>query len=101
MAKPIRLHPAAEQEAIQAREWYEEVGSQVADAFLKSLREAFDAISRNPEANPRHPDDRRYYMRILKKYPYFVVYESLANETLVLAVCHNKRRPCYWKDRSN
>jgi len=37
-------------------------------------------------------------MRLLRKYPYLVLYHELDDEVEVVAVAHTSRRPRYWKD---
>ncbi len=36
---------------------------------------------------------------VLPKFPYYVAYEVLASEVIVLAVAHARRRPFYWINR--
>jgi toxin ParE1/3/4 len=42
-------------------------------------------------------DIRRF---LLHRFPYYVAYEVLSDEVVVLAVAHTSRRPNYWLRRS-
>ena len=35
----------------------------------------------------------------LKKFPFRIVYRSIGDRVLVVAIAHAKRRPGYWRDR--
>ena len=38
-------------------------------------------------------------VRMLRKYPYLVLYHELDDEVEVIAIAHTSRRPGYWEDR--
>jgi plasmid stabilization system protein ParE len=94
---PVRLHPAAEEEANNARAWYEERNSRASDAFLSELDAAMSAISEAPQRWPRlYGKYRRFPMH---KFPFNVVYVERPSFIEVMAVAHYRRRPGYWRNR--
>ena len=50
----IRFHPAAEQEAEAAYNWYAARDPSVAHGFREELRHAVDAVAENPDTWPRY-----------------------------------------------
>jgi hypothetical protein len=55
------------------------------------------AIVSHPKAAPKvKPDIRR---RLLKRFPFGILYATTVDEIVVLAVMHLRRRPGYWQDR--
>lgn len=92
------LAPAAEDDIQQAFVWYGERNRLAAEAFRD---EVFEAIERLADAR-FHPatDEAGVRKRLLKRFPYSVLYE-IAEETItVLAVAHHRRKPAYWKSAS-
>ena len=98
----VRLLAEAEDEAREAARWYDERQPDLGLDFLDAVARALEAIEATPQRFGRVPklrtqrDVRRY---ILPRFPYTIVYEVLADEVLVLAVAHDRRRPHYWKYR--
>ena len=63
------------------------------------MRHAFEVIQKHPERSPRFGIDATRY-RLLRRYPYIVVYRELGEWTEILAVAHTSRRPGYWRNRT-
>ncbi len=99
MPKRVRLRKEAEVEATEARLWYEAISDGIAAGFVRDLREALAAVATRPEAYPRYEGEQRLQMRLLRKYPYLVLYHELEDEVEVVAIAHTSRRPGYWEDR--
>jgi toxin ParE1/3/4 len=97
-SKPLFIRPEAKEEAIQAREWYEEQNSIAAERFVEELEAAFEVISRRPRASPFY--ERPFRFLSLKKFPYLVIYRERGQEIEIMAVAHARRAPGYWKDRT-
>jgi len=36
---------------------------------------------------------------MMRRFPYLLIYQAIADEVLVLAVSHQSRRPGYWRSR--
>jgi toxin ParE1/3/4 len=61
------------------------------------LKAHASALPRVEDYNGRH-DVRRH---LLKRFPYTIVAAQIANEFVVIAIAHTRRRPFYWLDRLN
>jgi hypothetical protein len=65
--------------------------------FLAEVERTIAAIVSHPKAAPKvKPDIRR---RLLKRFPFGILYATTVDEIVVLAVMHLRRRPGYWQDR--
>ena len=93
----VSFHPAALAEVEAAQGWYEERSILAASGFLQELMRAIQRAADAP---------RRYRLSVagtrrvqFDRYPYALVYRAGADEVLVIAIAHAKRRPDYWRDR--
>ena len=96
----LRWHPAAVREARAARRWYR-VDQDAPDAAIRfhaALQRALNQILQSPERWPLVVDDLR--KRHLRGFPYRVIYQVRADQILVVAVMHERRRPEYWRGRA-
>ncbi len=93
----IEFHPEARVEFTGAVVWYK--AEQV--ALGRRFRHAVDAAIGEAAEHPlRHPileqDVRR---RLVRVFPYSVLYVPEPDHVLILAVMHNHREPGYWRNR--
>jgi plasmid stabilization system protein ParE len=67
--------------------------------FVEDLYQQMQLFSLNPKLGYELCDDYRQFL--LKQFPYTVIYEvdSAEEMIIVVAVCHQSRRPHYWRDR--
>jgi plasmid stabilization system protein ParE len=93
----VEFHPEARAEALESEAWHSERDPSVAVAFAAELERAVEAIAETPLAWPPHRSGTR--RRLLRKFPYAVVYRTLTDRVQVVAVAHQRRRPGYWRDR--
>ncbi len=98
----IRIHEDAEQELLEAAQWYEHrrcgLGSEFlasADEILQRLRSGIGAAPQY-ELTPEFPEIRRI---VLTRFPYVIVFESTDEGPLVLAISHARQEPKYWLHR--
>ena len=98
----VVLHPEAEAEVDQAATWYEKQRASLGGDFHTEVATALGRIRDSPDSHPRLrgirvlPPIRRAF---LKRFPYTVIFERYAQNVLVLAVAHARRRPRYWLSR--
>jgi toxin ParE1/3/4 len=98
----IHLHPGAAADLTSAGDWYElqlpGLGLDLADDIQRGL----NAIAESPETWPLWPGIgeavgvRRF---LLARFPFAVGYIVEADEIVVLAIAHLRRRPGYWLAR--
>jgi plasmid stabilization system protein ParE len=95
--KPLRLHPAAEEEYLAALTWYRNRSSVAANQFQNAIRQGGETIRQSPRRWPFYFENFRKYN--LHQFPFSLIYEELIAEIVVFAVAHARRRPGYWKSR--
>lgn len=96
---PVTFHPAAREEVLEARAWYDGQYPKLGVAFVAALEAAVDRISENPLQFPVvHRDLRRV---LLRRFPYAVFFRVMGDGILILACFHARRNPRIWQSRSN
>ena len=96
--KIVDLHPEAIAEGREARQWYLSRSTQAEEAFRRELERAIRLIRDTPKTWPRYLHGTRRV--VLTGFPYSIVYTTDGSYSLVLAIAHAKRKPGYWKKRS-
>ena len=99
----LRVTAAAEDELVEGAAWYEERQEGLSEQFFREYRDALTRILAAPGMYARLETvrSRRNLRRcFLKRFPYYIGYELLDDEIVVLAVAHTKRRPNYWIRRT-
>lgn len=99
MSLPVRMLDLAQQEARAAALWYERRQTGLGRRFSQALQDALLAIEQRPTSFPHLetvPPDVPIRRAIAKRFPYLEIFEMRADEIVVLAVAHAKRRPNYW-----
>jgi hypothetical protein len=64
--------------------------------FLAEVDRAFAQIRLAPERWPLWRPDRPYHQRLLRRFPFMVLYRVTAEYVRVAALAHMSRRPGYW-----
>ncbi len=95
----LRVDPAALEELAQAEEYTtREFGEFVANAFRLAVADALEEITEFPERFA--PIRKTIRAKILRPYPFSIIYEEVADTVRVYAIAHAKRKPFYWQDRT-
>lgn len=97
--KPTVLHLEAEEEALDAAEWYEKKRPGLGKAFRLDLETALHRLQTNPELYG--VDLEPFRACPLHRFPYTLYYLNLPHEIWIVAVAHQNRRPGYWQRRVN
>lgn len=97
--KSLGLTPEAELDLSEAHAWYAAQRRTLGREFLRTVDTCFAAIRRNPEAYQLI--DRRIRRALLRRFPYGVFFEVLADDIVVYAVFHAARDPHAWKRRTD
>ncbi len=91
------FHPEAEEEFLEAIEFYEERESGLGYDFSVEVFAAIRSIVAHPVSWPVVEDDIRRCLT--NRFPFGLLYSLEPNGIFIVAVMHQRRRPGYWKDR--
>ena len=93
----IRFLPAAEAEFLKEIEYYSNVREGLGIRFQLSVMAAVSKAAENPSGGA--PSRKSTRSRLVKGFPFSVVYRASDVEFLVVAVGHHRRQPEYWLPR--
>ena len=93
----IEIHPAAVAEGRNAFRWYQRRSVQAGNRFQAVLEAALEEIAKFPERWPTYLHGTRF--RLLRRFPYIIVYRLLGNRVQIVAIAHGRQKPGYWKRR--
>ena len=94
----VSFHEFAERELNDAALYYEQESTGLGVKFLDEIEGYIDAIIKHPNAGKRVRGQVR--RRILRRFPYGILYSVKHDGIRVLAIMNLKRRPLYWVGRS-
>lgn len=94
----IRLLPEAEEELQAAARFYEALRLGLGLALLQEVRRARERIAERPRASRIERGDIR--VRSILRFPYRLYYRVRADEIVIIAVGHRRRRPGFWRSRT-
>lgn len=100
--RTVRILEEASQEAIEAAAWYEHEQPGLGAEFFAALDAALDVIEENliPLSSlSEQAGDTGAKRLILDRFPYDIVAIEMLEETIVVAVAHQSRKPGYWRER--
>lgn len=100
--KPLRFDDEAEEELVAAVEWYEERRRGLGGKLLAKVGEVILRVRETPLAHPLALDNAPDVLArraVVPRFPYAIVFLELTDETRVLALAHDRRRPGYWHHR--
>ncbi|HUT01222.1 MAG TPA: type II toxin-antitoxin system RelE/ParE family toxin [Phycisphaerae bacterium] len=95
--KPVRFLTPASEEMVAAAVWYDQQVPGLGGAFLDRVEAAVAFLGQYPEAGQELKDGFR--RRLLRQFPFALLYSVEPDEIIVHAVMHLRRRPGYWRDR--
>ena len=94
----VSFHELAERELNDAALYYEQESAGLGIKFLYEVERYIDAIVRKPSAGQKVRGQVR--RRLLRRFPYGVLYSVKDDGIRILAIMNLKRRPLYWVGRS-
>jgi len=97
--KETIFHPDARAEMRESVEFYEARLDGLGFRFLSALEQTTERISADPEAGA--PLARGFRKRIVPGFPYNIIYQVWEDYIYLVAVAHHRRRPGYWRERSD
>ena len=89
--------PEAEEEFREAARYYEKEAPGLGLGFVTEVRKGVLFITENPYASADVGKGVR--RKILKHFPYSLMYAVEPDLIVIVAVAHHKRRPRYWRGR--
>jgi len=95
----VRFLAPAEEEMETSAQYYEQQLPGLGYRFLNEIDRGVRAIKTLPKAAPViHPNIRR---KLLRHFPYALLYRIAPTEIVILAVMHLRRKPGYWLNRDD
>ena len=98
----LQVFDAAKIELREAVAYHNEQLMGLGDQFLQEVEQIFAQIEEGPfrfgkmETLRRRTDVRR---ALVPRFPYYVPFQIVGDEILVVAVAHGSRKPNYWRGR--
>ena len=97
--RAIRFHDEARLELVHEVGYYTAVSPQLGERFDKAVQLAAKRAAEFPDlGSPYFYGTRRVFP---KKFKFSVVYLTSEQEVFVLAIAPSKRKPGYWRSRTN
>ena len=97
--KEAIFHPEARAEMRESVEFYEVQLDGLGSQFLSAVEQTAERISTHPEAGA--PLARGFRKRIVPGFPYNIIYRIWEDYIYLVTVAHHRRRPGYWRERSD
>ena len=95
----VWFHPDARAELLDGAVYYEEQADGLGGQFVDEAQRVVDMLAASPGLGAPvtgHDALRRWPLR---RFPYYVIYRTVGDALVVLAVAHERRRPRYWSGR--
>jgi len=90
-------HALAHQELVEAYEWYESEQEGLGKEFSREIYVVLEELAEHPLRYPIiYPRARR---RVIKRFPYAIIYEIKPDHIFIVAIMHTSRSPGYWRSR--
>lgn len=96
---PARFHAAALEELEAEVSYYTEISPMLGEGLLRSVEQALQLACEFPEMGAPHKYGTRRVFP--KRFPLALVYLHRNGEVYVVAFAPFRRKPAYWKSRSN
>jgi toxin ParE1/3/4 len=97
MNRIVSFHELAEFELNDAASFFEHERQGLGFRFLATVETALAQIRQNPHTSPIILRDVR--RKVLRKFPYSIMFTIKPDRIRVLAIASQKRRPFYWRGR--
>lgn len=95
--KQVTFHEDARAELAEASHYYEDCVPGLGQALIDDVEEAVSAILAHPKTCKLISKNLR--RKVLRRFPYGVIYTVESDRVRVMAIAHHKRRPEYWRYR--
>jgi plasmid stabilization system protein ParE len=92
-----RFLPDAEAELLAEVSYYSNAGTGLGIKFARAVEVAVGMAIAHPERG--RPAARGTRTRLVKGFPFSIVYRPTQTEILVVAIMHHRKKPGYWLAR--
>src|SRR5437762_6292396 len=92
------FHPEAEEEFIETAAYYEQNVPGLGERFGREVLRGIERLLEYPELGPSI--DANLRKLVLIRFPYFLIYSFTTDLLRIVAVAHTRRRPGYWRSRT-
>ena len=89
--------PAAQTELTDAAAFYDRERPGLGDRFIKEFERVIALLNDNPELGSAIGNNRRSI--VFDRFPFRLIYSLEDSVIRIIAICHQKRRPDYWRGR--
>lgn len=93
----VRLLTPAREEFLEAAAFYEREAAGLGAEFIDEFENAAQLLTSSPHLGSRFEGNVR--RKLLRRFPFQLIYEVTPDGVLVVAVAHLSRRPGYWRER--
>lgn len=94
----VRFHPLARAEMGDSARYYEDECRGLGSEFLDAVQRAVGFLREHPEGAPVVSDALR--RKLIDRFPFGLIYAIEEDGLFIIAVANLRRRPFYWKERS-
>jgi toxin ParE1/3/4 len=95
--KPHIFHPEADEEYVQAVQYYADINLELGSRFHDEMEWLIGEVRADPERFRKFdPPAQRHFSR---DFPFAVIFLNQSDRIWIVAVMHMKRRPGYWRER--
>jgi len=95
----LRFLPEAAGELLTEVSYYSAIRVGLGIQFADAVEAAISIVLTNPNAGS--PAQRGTRRRIVKDFPFSIIYRPSDAEILIVALAHHRRKPGYWKQRTS
>jgi len=88
---PVVWTPEANEDLLDARAWYDNIGPDLGDRFALAVEATVEAIAEHPLQFPVVYRNRR--RAGVRRFPYSVFFEFQEHQIVVIACFHGRRNP--------
>jgi len=101
MSWQVVARPQAENDILEAADWYDTQRAGLGDEFIEEILTVFDALEVNPLLHCRRHPTKNIRWRYPKRFPYRVIYEAIEEKqpVIIAAVVHAARHDRVWQRR--
>lgn len=93
----IRTLTPAREEFLEAVAFYSAETPRLGTEFIDEFEHALGLIAANPGLGSPYEENTR--RKLLRRFPFQLIYEVQSDHILVVAVAHERQRPGYWRER--